>query len=613
MTLPTAPFPSATLRLLHALSWALIFPSYWLLDRLAAAFLATSRERRRRSAPAALAAALTAPLYLLLALAALPLAAVGFAVWAPLQGARRPLVHAHRPGAAPGGEWRPQGRSYCFCTANLCLLPDAAARLGNLSDARGRAREAGRRIRGGASRPQIRIYVDSPTNTSISAASFSSLVQPPGARRASSPTPTPSPSPPPDGEAEPGGGAPDDDGADDRLPPSGVRISVSAPDDDAAAADDPAPEPDDLAASRESLSNHAGRLRRPPARGPAPARRRHADDPFDREVSAFFPANLDFLCLQEAFEPRAAAALRRQILRYFPHVLGDVGRAGWAEGCRAGFKLLNSGLVLASRYPVLEAQFRCYPNGRGEDGLAAKGALFVKVQLGTSLQEQRIVGYLACTHLHAIEGDSSVRCEQLDLLLRWGGEFRRATSQPPGAAANPAAPPAANPAAPPAANPAARGPDLVAFDVVLGDLNFDNCSPEDKLEQQHLLFTHYRDPCRLGPGEDKAWALGTLLDPRGLYDEEVSSPESLQKVLENEEARKEYLLYPSSAKAPPNQKGPIRGNGRRVDYILYSEEGLQADWKVEVEEFSFITQLAGLTDHLPVAMRLAVSTGEEEP
>lgn len=32
----------------------------------------------------------------------------------------------------------------------------------------------------------------------------------------------------------------------------------------------------------------------------------------------------------------------------------------------------------------------------------------------------------------------------------------------------------------------------------------------------------------------------------------------------------------------------------------------------EVEEFSFITQLSGLTDHLPVAMRLMVSAGEEE-
>lgn len=47
--------------------------------------------------------------------------------------------------------------------------------------------------------------------------------------------------------------------------------------------------------------------------------------------------------------------------------------------------------------------------------------------------------------------------------------------------------------------------------------------------------------------------------------------------------------------------------------MLYTEEGLYLEWKVEVEEFSFITQLAGLTDHLPVAMRLTVSTGEDDP
>lgn len=53
-------------------------------------------------------------------------------------------------------------------------------------------------------------------------------------------------------------------------------------------------------------------------------------------------------------------------------------------------------------------------------------------------------------------GDASVRCEQLDLLLQWGAEFRQLSSQ------------------------LSKGKkvleDLVAFDVVLGDLNFDNCS-----------------------------------------------------------------------------------------------------------------------------------------
>lgn len=84
----------------------------------------------------------------------------------------RPDKHQAEQGqAGPGGvgigEWRPQGRSFCFCSANVCLLPDSLARFNNLSDTHRRARELGKRIRNGASRPQIKIYIDSPTNTSI--------------------------------------------------------------------------------------------------------------------------------------------------------------------------------------------------------------------------------------------------------------------------------------------------------------------------------------------------------------------------------------------------------------------------------------------------------------
>lgn len=70
------------------------------------------------------------------------------------------------------------------------------------------------------------------------------------------------------------------------------------------------------------------------------------------------------------------------------------------------------------------------------------------------------------THTHTLHyqpGDASVRCEQLDLLLRWRAEFRHSSSQPP------------------------EGEkvleDLVAFDVILGDLNFDNCSSGMKLSE----------------------------------------------------------------------------------------------------------------------------------
>ncbi|XP_030642945.1 sphingomyelin phosphodiesterase 3 [Chanos chanos] len=697
MVLHTATYPSAFLGCLGGLSWACIFPCYWLLDRLLASCVATSLEKRRRSQDPcsfpALGVLISTPLYLLLLLASLPLALLGFLFWAPLQTCRRPYVYTYRwpdknrtdQQGAPAAlsDWRPQGRSFCFGSANVCLLPDGLARFNNLADTQRRAREVGKRIRHGASRPQIKIYIDSPTNTSISAASFSSLATPGAAggfRRTSSLEQRPEPEselpadcpvhqsvptsecPVHGAGAHPSSECPlhstmtaestqdcplhgvadlpnstecpmhshtagegQQTSEDCPIHPSSVQISISAPEPEPESAENADPAENhrasegDLASldshttSRESLTrfhaNDGGG-----GGGPSPSnntlshrtsffkrsstsagrKRRHADETFDHEISAFFPANLDFLCLQEVFERRASDRLRAQLHRYFPYVLSDVGRYAW-KGCCSRFKFLNSGLLLASRYPILDAHYECYPNGRGEDALAAKGALFAKVQVGTSHQEQRVVGYITCTHLHAIEGDASVRCEQLDLLLEWGAEFRKATSQPEGEKAL---------------------EDLVAFDVVLGDLNFDNCSSEDKLEQQHALFTHFKDPCRIGPGEDKPWALGTFLDTDGLYDEEVSSPESLQKVMENEEGRKEYLVFPTSKNQCHSQKGrkiPLKGNGRRIDYILYSEEGLQQEWKVDVEEFSFITQLAGLTDHLAVAMRLAVSTGEEEP
>ncbi|XP_076157238.1 sphingomyelin phosphodiesterase 3 isoform X3 [Alosa pseudoharengus] len=687
MALHASPYPSALLCFLDGLSWGFIFPCYWLVNCLLGSCVPTSLEKRRRSQDpcsfSSLSVLVVVPLYLLLLLASLPFALLGFLVWAPLQTARQSYLYTHQPvsdkqraaeqgaGLVPG-EWRPQGRSFCFSSANVCLLPDALARFNNLADTQSRAGEVGRRIRNGASRPQIKIYIDSPTNTSISAASFSSLAMQSNAggfRRTSSLDQRPDPlitssaecpahsspvigsasdcplhSEPlpssnqdtqdcplhpcsqsvPDCPLHPSSQSVSDcplhpssqSVPDCPVHPSGVQISISAP--EANGRQEPPrnhrPDADtgsldSRTASRESLtrfhgdgggsgggvpSNNTLSHRTSVFKRHVGRKRRHGDDGFDHEISAFFPANLDFLCLQEVFEERAAGSLRRQLHRYFPYLLSDVGRYAW-RGCCSRFKFLNSGLLLASRYPILDAHFECYPNGRGEDALASKGALFAKVQVGTSSTGQRVVGYIACTHLHAIEGDAAVRCEQLDLLLEWGMVFRKATSCPVGE----------------------KGlEDQVAFDVILGDLNFDNCSSEDKLEQQHVLFTHYKDPCRLGAGEDKPWALGTLLDTDGLYDEEVSSPESLQKVMENEEARKEYLVYPKSKNQCHSQKGrkiPLKGNGRRIDYILYREDGLQPEWKVDIEEFSFITQLAGLTDHLSVAIRLAVATGEEEP
>ncbi|XP_021559059.1 sphingomyelin phosphodiesterase 3 [Neomonachus schauinslandi] len=652
MVLYTAPFPNSCLSALHAVSWALLFPCYWLADRLVASFIPTTYEKRQRADDPCylqlLCTVLFTPIYLALLVASLPFAFVGFLLWSPLQSARRPYIYSRLEDKGPAGgaallsEWKGTGpgKSFCFATANLCLLPDSLARLNNVFNTQARAKEIGQRIRNGASRPQIKIYIDSPTNTSISAASFSSLVSPQGSDGVARAVPGsikrtasveykgdeaangPASGEPAEGSSledacivriggggEEGGRPPE---ADDAATggqarngaggaPQGQTPNHSQRDGDSGSLGSPS-------ASRESLvkvraAADSGSSGEPGAtnsklpykasgvKKAAARKRRHPDEAFDHEVSAFFPANLDFLCLQEVFDKRAAAKLKDQLHGYFEYILYDVGVYG-CQGC-CSFKCLNSGLFFASRYPIMDVAYHCYPNGRRSDGLASKGALFLKVQVGSTPQDQRIVGYISCTHLHALPEDSAIRCEQLDLLQDWLADFRKSTSS--SSTANPE--------------------ELVAFDVICGDFNFDNCSSDDKLEQQHSLFTHYKDPCRLGPGEEKSWAIGTLLDTDNLYDEEVCTPDNLQKVLESEEGRREYLAFPTSKSPGVGQKGRkdlLKGNGRRIDYMLYAEEGLCPDWKAEVEEFSFITQLSGLTDHLPVAMRLMVSAGEEE-
>ncbi|CAI9600315.1 unnamed protein product [Staurois parvus] len=77
-------------------------------------------------------------------------------------------------------------------------------------------------------------------------------------------------------------------------------------------------------------------------------------------------------------------------------------------------------------------------------------------------------------------GDAVIRCDQMSLLLRWVLDFQSQYGE---------------------------DGDLVAFDVLCGDLNFDNCSTDDCMEQKHQLFSVYKDPCRDCAGQDRRGAV----------------------------------------------------------------------------------------------------------
>ncbi|KPP77413.1 sphingomyelin phosphodiesterase 3-like [Scleropages formosus] len=586
MALRESPFPNGFAEGLHAVGWGLIMPCFWFLDRLLAVCHSTSLEWRQRREEECYLHPLRVFFGVLFLLAlfiiSTPIAFLGFLLWAPLQAVRRPFSYHQERVVHPEAQecsqsWLHNGgkATFSFVAGNVCLLPDGLARFNNLGHSQRRAAAIGQLIAQGISRPHISIFADTPSSSGTLSPTNSLLSQHlPGSYGAmdsymQSPLANCSSEGCVDGtvawtgSGDTTGSVPDENKQGPTLPscdvpPSGTKCSLKS-------------------------NQHSSR-----EQGHAPRAFRVQDqhDDVRCEVSTLFPPNVDIVCLEEVFDKRAAHRLKEALSTILGHVLYDVGAYAFQpHGC-CSFKFFNSGLFVASRYPILEAEYHCYPNGRGEDALAAKGLLSVKVFIGLTQRQKPVIGYFNCTHLHAPEGEGEIRCEQLNLLMKWIEEFQTRTKE---------------------------ADEVVVFDVLCGDFNFDNCSPDDVLEQSHHVFQYYRDPCRAAQGKEKPWVIGTLLEQPTLYHEDVSTPERLQKTLETEELRKQYISPPvpldESSMVYPDSGSPWVG--RRIDYILYRESTLAKHCYSEVEEFTFVTQLAGLTDHIPVGLRMNVTLNSD--
>ncbi|XP_061809835.1 sphingomyelin phosphodiesterase 5 [Nerophis lumbriciformis] len=569
MALETSPFPNRCAAGVHAAGWVLILPCFWFLDRLIAVCKSTTLEQTHRQEEECylhpLKVVFGSITFLILFLLTAPIALLGFLLWAPLQAWRRPFCY-HRDATSLQCEthsgFELEGKaSFGFASANLCLLPDSLARFNNLGHTQRRALAIGECIAQGVGRPNIRIFIDSPSSCSTLSPS-NSIVR---ALNSSSCSATDRQTAPPESDV------------------FGVKAcngAVYVPCGDTK-------EPSAELPSIQHNSNHNANQQGPTGQRRAPRALlsqglgQQGDVPW--EVSTLFPANVDILCLEEVFDKRAAQKLTCTLSPFFGHILYDIGGYACQPPCSCStFKFFNSGLFLASRFPIQEAEYHCFPNSRGEDALAAKGLLAAKVVIGKNQKQKKVVGYFNCIHLHAPEGEGEIRCEQLNMVTKWIGDFQAANRQ---------------------------SDEEVAFDVLCGDFNFDNCSPDDTLEQNHCLFEEYKDPCRAGPGKEKPWVIGTLLEQPTLYDECVNTPENLQRTLESEMLRKSYISPPVPATGSPlvYPETDQPWIGRRIDYILFREKSISKHCQTEVEEVSFITQLAGLTDHIPVGLRLHVT------
>ncbi len=117
----------------------------------------------------------------------------------------------------------------------------------------------------------------------------------------------------------------------------------------------------------------------------------------------------DVVCFQEVFDQQAAKRLCQDLSGHYHHIVHSV--APRETG-------LNSGLAIASKYPVQEITFRPFTDLAGEDQLANKGLLRIVLDLGN---DKTAVVYN--THLQAKEGQTydAIRIDELKQIRKWVG------------------------------------------------------------------------------------------------------------------------------------------------------------------------------------------------
>lgn len=406
MALRASPFPNQFVAGIHAIGWAFILPCYWFLDRLIAVCKSTTLEQTQRMEEECylhpLLVFFGSVAFFILFLATAPLALIGFLLWAPLQACRRPFYYHQETTPCPeketGSVELETRASFGFATANLCLLPDGLARFNNLGHTQHRATAIAQRIAQGVRRPDIRIFVDSPSSCGTLSPSSSTLptAQPSVGDLAQSP----------------------------EVPASAPQRShqvVSAPCGDTEEASLESSYSGFNSNQNSNQQEQAGHRSAPRALL-SQGLRQQGSVPW--EVSSLFPANVDMLCLEEVFDKRAAKKLTRTLKPVFGHILYDVGVYACQPPCVCShFKFFNSGLLLASRFPLLEAQYHFFPNSRGEDALAAKGLLATKVRprINTG-SDASAVGIFVVL--------SSMNAEKFE--LNFSGAYRRESGQEEG-------------------------------------------------------------------------------------------------------------------------------------------------------------------------------------
>ncbi|KAF2350561.1 Endonuclease/exonuclease/phosphatase [Trinorchestia longiramus] len=123
--------------------------------------------------------------------------------------------------------------------------------------------------------------------------------------------------------------------------------------------------------------------------------------------------------------------------------------------------------------------------------------------------------------------------------------------------------------------------EKVLCNVYGGDFNGDNISPADRPLQEHPLWGEYLDACRVGPGEEQPWAVGTEMRQKKMHFQQTRSPETFAEVLRDDVQRRFFVIDADvkahtydlmSCEPVPDTDGEVRakswGGLRRIDRLL---------------------------------------------
>ncbi|CAG5113054.1 Oidioi.mRNA.OKI2018_I69.chr2.g7203.t2.cds [Oikopleura dioica] len=287
-----------------------------------------------------------------------------------------------------------------------------------------------------------------------------------------------------------------------------------------------------------------------------PSGKRH-----DEIINEDIPDDLDVICLQEVFNEDAWKILNDKLRSKYPYILFDAHRV---RVTNFKFSMVNSGLYIASKYPIVQSKFYPFKNSYAEDALSGKGLLCAEIRIG---EKTSII--IANTHMQAPTASfvksSATRTEQYKEMEDYMSEFGDMAELE------------------------------VQAEIITGDFNTDPRSPIDDACLKSQIFEDFRDP--LAHCE-----LGSCLKVVASRLEEVQTPSGLKQVLLDKDPK--FIWSSSKLNKDTGEVESLDNGCTRFDYILI----LPHTPKPISVTAQFHTKLAGLTDHVPISAVLSLQS-----